>query len=90
MEMSKTIDAINPDRPLSRSAAGAWLRDNYGLGSQSFLAKHAMIGDGPAFTMFRNKAIYRMADLRSWAESLSGPPKTEAAHRVPKAADSHA
>ncbi len=84
--MLKTTDLIDPDTPLGRAAAGAYLRKKYLRGSQSLLAKAAMSGDGPPFEVFMGKAIYRPRTLDPWAEARLGGPRTEARHRPAKVA----
>jgi hypothetical protein len=82
--MLKTTDPIDPDTPLSRAAAGAYLRKKYLVGSQSFLAKAALAGGGPPFEMFQNRTLYRPRTLDQWAEARLRGPRVEAAHRPAK------
>jgi hypothetical protein len=77
--------ALDLDRPLLRKQAGAWLKQNYGVGSGSFLAKISLLGEGPVFTRFRNRTTYTIRDLDAWARSELGAPRVEADHRVPRA-----
>jgi hypothetical protein len=78
----RQTEELGPHAPLSRKEAATYLREKYLTGSQSFLAKAAMRGDGPPFEMFCDKAIYRPTFLDQWAEARLGGPRTEAAHRA--------
>ncbi|MGB6177242.1 MAG: hypothetical protein WBF43_13110 [Methylocella sp.] len=59
---------------VGRFYAGVYLRTIYGLSiSETGLARRAVIGNGPPFRMAGRDAIYEIADLDAWAESLIGP-----------------
>jgi hypothetical protein len=68
---------LDPHAPLSRRDAAAYLRRKYLVGSQSFLAKAAVIGGGPIHQRFGTRTIYRAADLRRVGQY----PSERAAHR---------
>jgi hypothetical protein len=70
---------------LRRKRAAEYLKENYGFGSASTLAKLAVFGNGPVFCKRGRIPLYRVADLDDWARSqLSGPVRStsEAAARA--------
>jgi hypothetical protein len=73
----------NPDEQ-----AGQYLREKFGIGSPSLLAKLAMSGDGPPFRKFgKMRTVYAARDLDAWASNTLGKLRVEAEHRAPKAAE---
>ena len=73
---------VDPHAPLSRRDAAAYLRRKYLVGSQSYLAKAAVRGDGPVHNRLGNRTIYCAAALDDWAKRLLSGPRTEATHRT--------
>lgn len=57
---------VFPDGTLRRKDAACYL----GL-SPSCLARHASMGTGPRYTVFRGKSYYRKADLDAWKAGLT-------------------
>ena len=60
---------------LRRKEAGAYLKRNYGFGSEKTLAKLACLGGGPEFRKAANAALYEPAKLDEWAQSKIGAPQ---------------
>jgi hypothetical protein len=59
---------------LRRKDAAAYLKQNFGFGTASTLAKCAVFGNGPVFCKRGRIPLYRAADLEAWARSqLTGP-----------------
>ncbi|MCI0601188.1 MAG: helix-turn-helix domain-containing protein [Beijerinckiaceae bacterium] len=59
---------------LRRKPAAEFLKQNFGFGTASTLAKLAVSGDGPPFRKRGRIPLYRAADLEAWALSqLSSP-----------------
>jgi hypothetical protein len=57
-----------------RKPAAAYLKENYGFGTPSTLAKLAVTGNGPVFCKRGRIPLYRTSDLDDWARSqLTGP-----------------
>jgi hypothetical protein len=54
---------------LRRKDAAAYLREHFGFGTASTLAKCAVFGNGPLFCKRGRIPLYRAADLESWARS---------------------
>jgi hypothetical protein len=58
---------------IRRAEAGKYLRQKWGFGSHSTLAKLAMNGDGPPMRRVGEKIVlYSMPELDAWAKSLIG------------------
>lgn len=57
------------DNLLNRDQAAAFVRERYGHCSRSRLAVMAVTGEGPAYRIFGNRAVYEPADLIAWAEA---------------------
>jgi hypothetical protein len=59
---------------LRRKDAALYLRERFGFGAASTLAKLAVFGNGPVFCRRGRIPLYRAADLDTWANSqLTGP-----------------
>lgn len=59
---------------LSRAAAAAYLKSNFGHGSASWLSRLQSEGRGPRIFRFNNKSVcYDEADLHAWAEQRIRP-----------------
>src|SRR5262249_6081257 len=54
---------------LRRKDAANYLRERFGFGAVSSLAKAAVVGDGPVFCKRGRIPLYRAADLDDWARS---------------------
>jgi len=52
---------------LRRKAAGEYLKNKYGFGSEKTLAKMASVGGGPEFRKGFGAALYEPAKLDEWA-----------------------
>ena len=59
--------------PIRRRPAGHYIREKYGFGSPSMLAKLACTGGGPKFRKYGARIVlYDMTDLDDWvAEKLT-------------------
>ncbi|MBN9435572.1 hypothetical protein [Bosea sp. (in: a-proteobacteria)] len=65
---------MNPNTPLRRDEASAYIRDQYRLScSEKYLAKLAVVGGGPLFRKASRFPIYDKADLDSWAQARISP-----------------
>ena len=62
-------------RYLRRKAAGDYLKQKFGFGSEKTLAKLACLGGGPEFRKAANAALYEPEKLDEWALAKIGPPK---------------
>jgi hypothetical protein len=61
-------------RPLRRSEASSYLAQRHGIvRAPSTLAKLAVVGGGPKFYSAGRFPLYPLAELDSWAASISGP-----------------
>jgi hypothetical protein len=59
---------------LRRKDAAIYLKERFGFGAASTLAKCAVMGNGPVFCKRGRIPLYRAADLDDWARSqLTGP-----------------
>jgi hypothetical protein len=59
---------------LRRKDAAAYLKQHFGFGAASSLAKCAVFGNGPPFCKRGRIPLYRVVDLEAWARSqLTGP-----------------
>jgi hypothetical protein len=59
---------------LRRKDAAAYLKEHFGFGTASTLAKAAVFGNGPVYCKRGRIPLYRAADLDAWASSqLTGP-----------------
>jgi hypothetical protein len=58
-----------------RKAAGGYLREKYGFGSERTLAKLACIGGGPEFRKAGSMVLYEPAKLDEWALARVGKPQ---------------
>jgi len=68
---------MDPNTPLRRDEAGAYIRDRYRLPcSDKYLAKLAVTGGGPKFRKASRWPIYDIADLDAWALSRISPKVT--------------
>ena len=65
-----------PERYLDRAEASAYLVDLGLKTSRTTLQKYASVGGGPTYRRFGHRAVYTIADLKSWAESKLSDPKT--------------
>jgi hypothetical protein len=54
---------------LRRKDAAAYLKEHFGFGTASSLAKHAVFGNGPVFCKRGRIPLYRAVDLDAWARS---------------------
>ncbi len=62
---------------LRRKAAGAYLKQKFGFGSEKTLAKLACLGGGPAFRKAGAAVLYTHDDLDAWAlAQISKPLRT--------------
>lgn len=59
---------------LRRRAAGEYLKQKFGFGSEKTLAKLACLGGGPEFRKAANAALYEPAKLDEWARNKIGGP----------------
>lgn len=57
---------------LRRKAAGAYLKEKYGFGSEKTLAKLACLGGGPTFRKAGPAVIYEPKHLDEWALAQIG------------------
>jgi hypothetical protein len=57
------------EKYLTRKAAGAYLKDTYGVFSAGTLAKFASIGGGPKYIKIGVKTLYTIEELDAWAKS---------------------
>ena len=64
-----------PAQFLRRRAAGEYLRQRYGFGSEKTLAKLACLGGGPEFRKAANAALYEPAKLDEWALAKISAPR---------------
>lgn len=75
--MKSTDSTLYPPRDnryLRRSEAAAYVANHYGFPcSRQWLAKLAVIGDGPVFRKAGRYPIYRPEDLDRWAQARIGP-----------------
>jgi hypothetical protein len=60
---------------LRRKAAGEYLKNKFGFGSEKTLAKLASIGGGPEFRKGFGAALYEPAKLDEWALAKIGAPQ---------------
>ncbi len=61
---------------LRRDDAADYVRTRWGLPcSKAWLAKLAVVGDGPVFRKAGRFPLYLRADLDAWAESRVGAPR---------------
>jgi hypothetical protein len=60
---------------LRRRAAGRYLKEKYGFGSEKTLAKLACLGGGPEFRKAGDAVLYEPAKLDEWAQSKIGAPQ---------------
>jgi hypothetical protein len=60
---------------LRRKAAGGYLKNKYGFGSERTLAKLACLGGGPEFRKAGSTVLYESAKLDEWALSRIGKPQ---------------
>lgn len=56
------------EKLLTRKQAAMWLQDRIQCGSNSWLARLAVVGSGPAYAIVGKKALYRPSDLETWVE----------------------
>jgi hypothetical protein len=61
-----------PAQFVRRKAAGAYLKEKYGFGSEKTLAKLACLGGGPAFRKAGPAVIYEPKHLDEWALAQIG------------------
>ena len=66
---------MQPTQFLRRRAAGEYLKQKYGFGSEKTLAKLACLGGGPEFRKAANAALYEPQKLDEWAQSKIGAPQ---------------
>lgn len=66
---------MTPAQFLRRRAAGEYLKQKYGFGSEKTLAKLACLGGGPEFRKAANAALYEPQKLDEWAQSKIGAPQ---------------
>jgi hypothetical protein len=67
---------------LCRKAAGGYLKDKYGFGSERTLAKLACLGGGPEFRKAGSTVLYEPAKLDEWAISKVGQPQRSTSDTV--------
>jgi hypothetical protein len=73
-------------KPMSRKESGQYLREKFGIGSASLLAKLAMSGGGPPFRKFgKMRTFYDPRDVDAWARSVLGEPRVEGDKRAARA-----
>jgi hypothetical protein len=72
-------------RYLRRNDASEFLREKYGFGGGSTLAKLACVGGGPIFHKAGRSVLYTIDDLDAWAQAKIGAPQrsTSDKGRVP-------
>lgn len=77
---------MQPTKLLRRTEAARYLSEKWGIPrSPKTLAKHAVIGGGPAFRRAGRIPLYDLKDLDDWArEVLSPPAVTTAQHDARK------
>jgi len=70
---------------MRRDAAARYLKDKFGFGSVSLLAKGVVSGDTPAFFKRGHIVLYTQEDLDDYARSkISGPLRSTSPVSVPK------
>lgn len=81
--IQKHSEEVDSDPSISsnfmrRRAAGAYLRNRYGHGSEKTLAKLASVGGGPEFRKAGDRVVlYTKEALDAWALArISGPVRT--------------
>ena len=69
---------------LRRKQAGAYLREKYGVGSASTLAKLAVLGGGPPMTYMGSRIpVYTVEGLDTWAlTKLSQPVRSTSEYKM--------
>jgi hypothetical protein len=65
----------NPDDLVTRSAGAAALTARGYPTATATLATKACRGGGPIYCTYSGRALYRWADLLSWAESRTSAPR---------------
>lgn len=60
---------------LRRKAAGEYLKQKFGFGSEKSLAKLACLGGGPEFRKVGSVVLYEPATLDAWALSKISAPR---------------
>ena len=68
---------------LRRRAAGEYLKEKYGFGSEKTLAKLACLGGGPEFRKAGNAALYEPTKLDEWARAKIGAPQVSTSDTKP-------
>ena len=69
----ETIPVAAETRLFRRREAAEYLREKYGVGSASLLAKLAVYGGGPRFRKFNARVVlYSEADIDSWMADKLG------------------
>jgi hypothetical protein len=63
------MNDISSPKFLRRKGAATHLRERYGWGGYSTLAKLAMTGEGPPMRKVGHMVLYEIDALDSWAES---------------------
>jgi len=66
---------------LRRKAAGAYLKERFGFGSEKTLAKLAVVGGGPAFRKAGPAVLYDPKTLDEWALARIGAPRRSTSER---------
>jgi hypothetical protein len=66
---------------LRRKAAGAYLKEKFGFGSEKTLAKLAVVGGGPAFRKAGPAVLYEPKTLDEWALAKIGAPRRSTSER---------
>jgi hypothetical protein len=67
--------AMQSPQYLRRKAAGAYLKEKFGFGSEKTLAKLAVVGGGPAFRKAGPAVLYEPKTLDEWALTKIGLPR---------------
>jgi hypothetical protein len=66
---------MHPAQFLRRKAAGKYLNDKFGFGSERTLAKLACLGGGPEFRKAGPIVLYEPEKLDDWALAQIGKPQ---------------
>lgn len=67
---------------LRRRAAGEYLKNKFGFGSEKTLAKLASVGGGPVFRKAGVAALYEPEALDRWALAKISAPLASTSHRA--------
>jgi hypothetical protein len=73
---------MHPAHFLRRKAAGKYLKEKYGFGSEKTLAKLACLGGGPEFRKAGDAVLYEPPKLDEWALAKIGAPQRSTSDRA--------